>query len=816
MSDIKELFNKHIQSNKAQLDAVTRAFAEKHFFLIQGPPGTGKTTVIKELILQQLRLDPAAKILVVSQANVAVDNVLRGITELNIFANQSDRFQIVRCGTPDRIAQDMEEYSFEKRFEVYEDMLHTCPTSDKKVKSLREKWLQIIDDKNSADIVGGCLLSCFRIIGATCVGLENRHYGLSNVEFDLVIIDEAGKALAGELLIPINRAQKVVIIGDHKQLPPVIDPALYKDGAVEYDDVVEDKDLPDFLNRSFFQRLYEDCPDYSKCMLNIQFRMPPVIADLVNIFYDGTLETGENCRHKKPMFLGNHLIFVDMKDIPEYKEETLENGKKTGPFNKKEAEAAASVIEKIRVYYTGRIVVITPYKMQKSVLKREFEKRQFEDVWVNTIDAFQGDEENIVIFCTTRAVRHTKYFSDNARLNVAFSRAKNTLIFLGSSTYLKRRDKGDILRRIGDYLESKAAVIPYEKWLSSDFDIGFDPSYEEAGLISNDTKNALPISSDFFDMINSEFVKEHCEVCGTELSEVEHILCMQCFSKCCEPYKCSCCGKKINFSYYEKYVLRALPPDLCSDCDYVTCSSCSQTFAIRNVRRNKLMEEGKSPICDSCREKMNAVDNVLCPICSQPFTIKTEFHKTLKAGGKKPICDSCREKMNAVDNVICPICSQPFTIKTEFHKTLKAGGKKPICDSCREKMNAVDYVTCSNCSKTFAIKTEFHKILKADGKNPICDSCKEKMNETVFVGECRVCGKPIKMKRFVLERKNSKFIEQCMHTECSKRLVKLPWKCNICGVDIYLSEGEKYYYENNRLELPKKCKECRQRQNQWQ
>lgn len=192
------------------------------------------------------------------------------------------------------------------------------------------------------------------------------------------------------------------------------------------------KIVPTSLTGAFFQRLYEDCPDNSKCMLNVQFRMPPVIVELVNMFYDGELKTGKNCRHKRPIFLRNHLIFLDMKDVPEYREETFRNENKTGPFNMKEAEAAASVIEKIRAYYTKRIVVITPYKQQKYVLIDEFKKRHFEDVWVNTVDAFQGDEENIVIFCTTKAVQHTKYFSDKAGLNVAFSRAKNTLIFHGA------------------------------------------------------------------------------------------------------------------------------------------------------------------------------------------------------------------------------------------------------------------------------------------------------------------------------------------------------------------------------------------------
>lgn len=216
---VQELYNKSIQTNRAQLDAVVRAFGEKRFFLIQGPPGTGKTTVIKELILQQLTRVCSARILVVSQANVAVDNVLRGIVDISSVINIVNSTQIVRCGTPDKIADDIEEYSFEKKFVKYKEQLKACQKLDDEVEALRQKWIKIIEDKNNADVVGECLLSCFQIIGATCVGLESRRYGLNGMEFDLVIIDEAGKALAGELLIPINHAKKVIIIGDHKQLP---------------------------------------------------------------------------------------------------------------------------------------------------------------------------------------------------------------------------------------------------------------------------------------------------------------------------------------------------------------------------------------------------------------------------------------------------------------------------------------------------------------------------------------------------------------------------------------------------------------------
>lgn len=172
---VQSLFNKSIQTNQAQLDAVIRTFGEKCFFLIQGPPGTGKTTVIKELILQQLARDYSSRILAVSQANVAVDNVLRGIVEICDSTRYVNYTQIVRCGTSDKIADDIEEFSFDKKFEKYKDDLAMYLTSDDEVEALRQKWIKIIEDKNNADVVGECLLSCFQIIGATCIGLEIRH-----------------------------------------------------------------------------------------------------------------------------------------------------------------------------------------------------------------------------------------------------------------------------------------------------------------------------------------------------------------------------------------------------------------------------------------------------------------------------------------------------------------------------------------------------------------------------------------------------------------------------------------------------------------
>lgn len=711
---VQALFNKNIQTNQAQLDAVVRAFGEGHFFLIQGPPGTGKTTVIKELILQQLTRESSSRILVVSQANVAVDNVLRGIVEISDVTKYVNSTQIVRCGTPDKIADDIEEYSFDKKFEKYKEKLTIYQTLDDEVKALRQKWIKIIEDKNNADIVGECLLSCFQIIGATCVGLESRHYGLNGMEFDLVIIDEAGKALAGELLIPINHAKKAIIIGDHKQLPPVINPALYKGGSVKYDDVVEEEAQLDFLNRSFFQRLYEDCPDELKCMLNIQFRMPPIIADLVNMFYDGTLKSGENCKSKKPIFLGNHLIFVDMQNVKEYKEkqDTRGDGGKSSPYNEKEVEAAVAIVSKIRLYYKKRIVVITPYKRQKFLLIKGFRNSGLENVWINTIDAFQGDEEDVVIYCTTRAVKETRYFSDSARLNVAFSRARNTLIFLGSSRYLKKYPEEHILHRISNYLESKATIIQYDEWLHPEFDIHYNASYENAAeplMCANRMLDIEKIRTDFFESVNiKKEVQAVCAACGTVLEEEEYILCEKCIGKF-ETYQCKCCGQNIKLSFYDKYVHGDKAPELCDNCETVNCFECGKSFFMQKKKRNDLMAKGKKVLCSDCHSKYQEIvyRKQCANNCGKEIALTYAAVKRMQENGKKlpTICQPCRKKGSELVSVgACQVCGKAITVKryqlekhsdsinTEMHiecskKTYLPNRK---CDSCG-KMFCISY-----------------------------------------------------------------------------------------------------------------------------
>lgn len=457
---VKEIFNKSILNNLPQKTAVEKAILQEDIFLIQGPPGTGKTTVIKEIIEQHLQLYPSDKILIVSQANVAVDNVIKGLLSSNNTNITED--DIVRCGNEDSIGEEVKCVLFETKRDSYINSIKKECFTDLQKEKYRKEWIKIIDNKNDISLIGECILKNHQIIGATCVGLEKKKLGLNEMIFDLVIIDEAGKALPGEILIPINRAKKLILIGDHKQLPPVVNPVLYDKEKCNIDDILEKEEKEDFLNESFFKRIFESCPDTNKITLTTQFRMPSKIGTMVSdLFYkEENLKNGENTYDKKPLIFKNPLNILDMSNDKNYKEEKEEN---SGPYNLRECEVLVNLIKYIREKnYLNRVVVITPYRNQKRHLIRAIRKFNLKNVEINTIDAFQGDECEIVIYCTTRSMKPTQYFSYASRLNVAFSRAKNELIIIGSLKYFKRYGKDHILYKIAEYIKENGQIIDYK------------------------------------------------------------------------------------------------------------------------------------------------------------------------------------------------------------------------------------------------------------------------------------------------------------------------------------------------------------------
>lgn len=432
---ITKYFNRDIENNLYQREIVEKALNSKDIFLIQGPPGTGKTTVIKEIILQQLEINPASNILITSQTNVAVDNVLKGL--INDYSSKINEKNMIRCGNEDRVDDDLNDILFDNVLRNYTDSVVLEIPRNGVEADLKETWLTYMANQNSLkNELGEIILKGKQIVGATCVGIAKKRVGLDDLKFDLVIVDEASKALPAEMLIPLNKAKKCIIIGDQKQLPPTINPFLLNKDESQLEDYAYCKE--EMFNKSLFEKIFSEAPDYAKSMLRTQYRMPLTIGNMISqFFYENNLENGDICKLKKPIYNTKNLNWLDTSKI----KDCFEDDKNGSPKNKKEAEIITNLIKDIRSRgIDNRIAVITPYKGQKRVIKKLIrESSLLENVAVDTIDSFQGDEADLVIFSTTRSKKPTEFFKDNARLNVAFSRVKRELIIVGSLEYFYKK-----------------------------------------------------------------------------------------------------------------------------------------------------------------------------------------------------------------------------------------------------------------------------------------------------------------------------------------------------------------------------------------
>ncbi|MDO4325095.1 MAG: AAA domain-containing protein [bacterium] len=455
-----ELTNKLILNNNAQMEALKKAFCEDNIFFIQGPPGTGKTTVIRELVEQYLKAYLDCRILIVSQANVAVDNALSGIVK-------SHKDMIIRCGNAEKISRDLQNITLDNYYSRYIQTVHENVSDENS--DIYNKWIEFVNPEGGLNPnIGELIIKAYKIVGATCVGLARKRIGLERVRFDLVIIDEAGKALPGEILIPVVRAKKMIMIGDHKQLPPVINPALYDPESIELDNrtIIENN----LFEISLFERVFEQAPAANKIMLTQQFRMPAVIGNLISkLFYDSKLQNGIGTELKKPIYSDSSLVMHDFSNDKKYHEDKIQNS----IVNYREADYVVELLKKIvQKQKDCSIAVITPYRGQKRLIqncKLKNKDLNKANIRINTIDAFQGDEAEVVLYCTTRATRTTSYFSDFRRINVALSRAKNELIILGSYKYFMKYEKGP-LPELAEYIENNGVihkVIQSPDWVFS-------------------------------------------------------------------------------------------------------------------------------------------------------------------------------------------------------------------------------------------------------------------------------------------------------------------------------------------------------------
>lgn len=283
------------------------------------------------------------------------------------------------------------------------------------------------------------------IVGATCLGIASLSSAIE-FEFDWVIVDEAGKATPPEILVPICLGRKVVLVGDHKQLPPVVDETLLK---------LQDKERMNIskedLELSLFEHLERSLSDDCKNILDEQYRMNPVIGDLISkLFYESKLVSKTSRKEKTiplKIYESKPLVWLSTAVRPDRKEEKISDSYRNTCEAKIIFEQLLEIDEELgELKLKKETAIIAGYRGQRDRLTRLYEsdyKARFHNmsIEINTVDAFQGRETDIVFYSIVRSNDNGKlgFLKDVRRLNVAFSRARELLVVVGDHQCAQRR-----------------------------------------------------------------------------------------------------------------------------------------------------------------------------------------------------------------------------------------------------------------------------------------------------------------------------------------------------------------------------------------
>jgi DNA replication ATP-dependent helicase Dna2 len=387
--------------NLVQKEAFINAFSTENFYLIQGPPGSGKTWLLAHLAVEFAK--EGKKVLITAFTHTAINNALQKISSLSGYEH------VIKVG---------------KKYQA--EGLNLNGSTAKNVTDFRKS--------------GYTNSSMGIIVGATCYSPHTKK--LEFMDWDVIIIDEAGQLSIPLAMAAMVKGDKYILIGDHKQLPPIV---------AENEDDIE-------FTKSIFEHLFKF---NEGIMLDVTYRMNKWINDFPSKqFYDGKLKPHEKNKEWKLTIDNNFNRHNEALDIN--KPEVLFCHNHLSEQSRSDFEAGI-IAEFLEEYFakglTGKdIAIITPFRAQVRQIRRHISKLECykeikDDLFIDTVERIQGQERDVIIFSLAtsnpeRAKQRAEFFFNPNRFNVALTRAKKKRIVVGNRALFEMDSNDNILQSL--------------------------------------------------------------------------------------------------------------------------------------------------------------------------------------------------------------------------------------------------------------------------------------------------------------------------------------------------------------------------------
>lgn len=423
--------------NSTQETAVNKVLCARDVAIVHGPPGTGKTTTLVEAIYETLHREP--QVLVCAQSNTAVDWISEKLVDRGV--------NVLRIGNPTRVNDKMLSFTYERRFEnhpLYPELWSIRKNlrelgsrarrgSYDEREGVRSRMSRLRDRATALEIqINAELFDGAHVIASTLV--SSNHRLLNGRRFGTLFIDEAAQALEAACWIAIRKADRVVLAGDHCQLPPTIKCYEAARGGLE---------------RTLMEKVVSNKPAVVS-LLKVQYRMHEEIMKFPSQwFYNGELEAAPEVRYRGILDWDTPIHWIDTSEM-DFKEEFV--GETFGRINKAEADL---LLSELKIYINrisgNRILeekidfgIISPYKAQvqylRNKIKADASLKPYRSLFtVNTVDGFQGQERDVIFISLVRTNEEGQigFLNDLRRMNVAITRARMKLVILGEAETLK-------------------------------------------------------------------------------------------------------------------------------------------------------------------------------------------------------------------------------------------------------------------------------------------------------------------------------------------------------------------------------------------